>query len=151
MLDPFTAIGLASSIVQLVEFSGKVLSKARDLDYSRHDMNPDAFTAVPRDLLQLSEKLRDGLRIARQAEQPSESDKALEAICDGCIEISEKMLARLESLKIGEGDGKWKLVLEAARIVWSRNELDELSRQLDAFRSQLQLQVFVHFRQVDLS
>ena len=150
MLDPLTAIGLASSIVQFVDFSGKVLSKARELSQSRRGSTTDAYAAVPRDLLQLSEKLRDGLRTARQDESPSESDKALEALCDRCIGVSEKMLARLENLRVGQDDSKWKVVLQAARTVWSKKELDELSDQLDVFRSQLQLRVFVSFRYVNL-
>jgi len=74
---------------------------------------------------------------------------ALAALCDGCIAVSEKMLARLESLKVGDGDRKWKVVIQAARTVWSKKDLDELSGQLDAFRSQLQLHIFVSFRYVD--
>ena len=106
MLDPLTAISLASAIVQFVDFSGKIVSKAREFSQPHNGSIYDSYEIVPRDLLELSEKLRDGLRKARLDGSPSEGDEALEALCDGCIGVSERILSRLESLKRGSSDKK---------------------------------------------
>ena len=148
MLDPLTAISLASAIVQFVDFSGKVLSKARELNQSNDNPKFDAYEAVASDLLQLSGKLKNGLHTVGQDRSPSESDKALEALCSGCISVAEKMTAQLESLKVCDGDSKWRVLVQAAKSVRSKKELDELSAQLDVLRSQLQLRVFVSFKYV---
>lgn len=148
MLDPLTAVSLASAVVQFVDFSCKIVSKSRQLGAATRGAKIEASNSevVTRDLLKLSEKMKEKLANAVADESPSDDDQALEEICNGCIGVSETLLARLEKLKVQKGDGKWRVGLQAARSMWSEKELDELSRQLATFRSHLELRVFVSFR-----
>ncbi|TVY75950.1 hypothetical protein LSUE1_G006018 [Lachnellula suecica] len=144
MLDPLTAISLAGTIVQFLDFSSKVISKTRQLTKSASGTTEEVLNVehVTRDLLNLSQNLRDG--------NPSESnhhdDQKLKALCNGCIAFSERLLAKFAKLKVEPGSGTIILLQQAVRVVWSRRELDELADQLGQYRSQLELHIFVAFK-----
>ena len=147
MLDPLTAVSLAGTIVQFVDFSSKVVSKTRELSKSASGATEEAYNVelVTRDLLRLSQDLRDGLRTSA-GQSDDKDDQALEALCDGCMFLSEKLLARFEKLKTRQGSGKLHVLQQAIKTVWSRRELDQLVEQLDDYRRQLNLHIFVSFR-----
>jgi hypothetical protein len=147
MLDPLTALSLAGTIVQFVDFSSKIVSKTRELSKSAHGATEEAFNVeiVTRDLLRLSQSLRNWLRLSG-VESDDKDDQDLEALCDGCIYLPEKLLARLRILKVQHGAGKVQVLQQAIKTVWSRRELDQLAEQLDEYRRQLDLHVFVSFR-----
>jgi hypothetical protein len=147
MLDPLTAISLASNMVQFVDFSGKIISKTRELTKSSHGTTQEAYNAeiVIRDLLRHSEQLKDGVRAAR-ATPHTEDDKALEDLCNGCISLSERIIKRLEKLKLGEGAGKRQAFLHALKAVWSQKELESEEAQLATYRSRLEFRVLTSFK-----
>jgi len=144
MLDPLTAISLAGTIVQFVDFSSKVISKTRELSKSTYGAAEEEYNVeiVTGDLLKLSQDLRDG----RASGSDDKDDQKLEALCDGCISLSEKLIARFQKLKVRPGMGKVHVLGQAIKTVWSRKELDQLIEQLEGYRRQLELHVFVSFR-----
>lgn len=148
MLDPMTAVSLASAIVQFVDFSSKVVRKTREMSNSARATGSQFHSAeiITKDLMRLSQIMKDRLCIASENASPSEEDKALEEVCNECILLSEKMLKRLSNFKVQDGDKTWRVALRAVRAVWSAKELDEMSTQLAAFRDQIELRVFVGFR-----
>jgi hypothetical protein len=147
MLDPLLAISLASNVVQFVDFTAKIISKTRELVQSSHGTTTEAYNAeiIIRDLMRLSERLKDGLRDAGAAPQ-TDDDKALEEVCNGCIGLSERMIKRLEKLKLGEGAGKRRALIHALKGVWSQKELESEEAQLATYRSQLEFRVLTTFR-----
>lgn len=149
MLDPLTAVSLAGTIVQFVDFSGKIISKVKELKSSAGGSSHDQFNyeIIAKDLLALSQRLKDGTR-STGAGQLSADDQALEDVCDGCISLSNSMLGRLKSLKINHGDENFKVVQQALRAAWTEKEIEGMSAQLAEFRSQLQLRIFTSFKSV---
>jgi hypothetical protein len=147
MLDPLTAISLAGNVAQFVDFSSKIVSKTRELTKSSHRATQEAYNAeiLVRDLVRVTEKVKDGARDAR-ASSPAEEDKALEDLCDGCIILSERIIKRLEKLKLEEGAGKRSAFLHALKSVWSQRELESEESQLATYRSQLEFRVLTSFR-----
>jgi hypothetical protein len=147
MLDPLTAISLAGNVVQFVDFSSKVISKTRELIKSSHGTTQEAYNAeiVIRDLLRLSEQLKDGLQAVSAGPLPDE-DETLKELCSGCIDLSGTMIRRLEKLKLGEGAGKRRAFLHALKGVWSQKELESEEAQLATYRSQLEFRVLTSFR-----
>ena len=100
---------------------------------------------VIRDLLRLCEQLKNGARAA-SADPQSEDDQALEGLCNGCISLSERMVKRLEKLKLGEGAGKRQAFLHALKSVGSQKELEKDEAQLAAYRSQLEFRILTSFK-----
>jgi hypothetical protein len=147
MLDPLTAISLAGNVAQFVDFSGKIVSRTRELTKSSHRATQEAYNAeiLVRDLVRVTEKVKDGARAVR-ASSPAEEDKALEDLCDGCIILSERIIKRLEKLKLEERAGKRSAFLHAVKSVWSQRELESEESQLATYRSQLEFRVLTSFR-----
>ncbi|KAE9371246.1 hypothetical protein N431DRAFT_558808 [Stipitochalara longipes BDJ] len=148
MLDPLTTISLAGNVVQFVDFSGKIISKTRELIKSSHGSTQDAYDAeiVVRDLSRLSEKLKDGVRAAGAVAR-TDDDKALEDLCNGCIALSGRMIQRLEKLKVREGTGKRRAFLYALKGVWSQKDLEAEEARLATYRSQLEFHILTSFSQ----
>lgn len=147
MLDPLTAISLAGNVAQFVDFSSSIVSRTRELTKSSYGATQEAYNAeiLIRDLVRITEQVKDGARTA-SASSPEEEDKALEGLCDGCIILSERMIKRLEKLKLEEGAGKRRAFLHALKSVWSQRELESEESQLATYRSQLEFRVLTSFR-----
>jgi hypothetical protein len=150
MLDPMTALSLAGNIVQFVDFSCTVISRSKELSNSVHGTTQYTlnYEIVTRDLLKVSENLQDGVATASVDSSKNEADQALEDICNGCIFLSEKMLRRLEYLKVQNDAGRRTIFGRALKSVWSQRELEEMARQLATYRQQLELHVLLSFRWV---
>jgi hypothetical protein len=147
MLDPLTAISLAGNVAQFVDFSSRIVSRTRELTKSSYGATQEAYNAeiLIRDLVRITEQVKDGARTA-SVSSPAEEDKALEDLCDGCIILSERMIKRLEKLKLEEGAGKRRAFLHALKSVWSQRELESEESQLATYRSQLEFRVLASFR-----
>jgi hypothetical protein len=66
MIDPLTAIGVASSIVQLVDFSTKVVARSAEIRRAGSSIEVAHLRAITSDLQGLTENLRE--RSREQAE-----------------------------------------------------------------------------------
>jgi hypothetical protein len=66
MIDPLTAIGVASSIVQLVDFSTKVVARSAEIRRAGSSVEVAHLRAITSDLQGLTENLRE--RSRKQAE-----------------------------------------------------------------------------------
>jgi hypothetical protein len=62
MLDPLTAIGVASSIVQLVDFSSKVVARSAEIRRAGSSVEVAHLRAITSDLQGLTENLRERSR-----------------------------------------------------------------------------------------
>lgn len=148
-MDPLTSISLAGTIVQFVDFGGKVISKVKDLKNNVGGNSRDLFNSelIAKDLLTLSQRLRDGTH-PHSADRLSADDQALEDLCDGCITLSKRMLQRLQSLEVSQGAGNFQVLQQAIKAVWSEKEIESMSTQLGEFRDQLQLRILTSFKLV---
>jgi hypothetical protein len=94
-MDPFAAIGLASSIVQFVDYSTKLINGARDIYDSASGMTEHnkSLESIVNEMKLLSSKLlpRTG--------GPSEDEKALCHVAAECNILSDQILELLGKLK----------------------------------------------------
>ena len=121
MLDPLTALGLAGNIVQFVDFSSKIVSKARDIHNSANGSLPENID---------TETVAQSLRvlysnIAPQLDSPSSAqEEILNKLCIGCDNIAQELLQALGKLTIQGKRTKWKSLRQALKSVSSKEELD---------------------------
>jgi hypothetical protein len=144
-METLAAIGLVGNIVQLVDFSGKLISKSAQLYQSSEGALPyniDIET-VTGDLVVLNNKLKDAANIA--------GDGALESLCKSCNAVAEELLAALDKVKVKGKQQKWKSIRKALQSVWSKEHIGELERRLASFREELNLHVTVDLRCVPVS
>jgi hypothetical protein len=141
-MDPLTIIGLVGNIVQLVDFSGKLISKSTELYQSSEGAlaeNIDTET-VTNHLVLLNNKLKNAATTT--------GDSALERLCKSCGTAADELLAALDNVKVKGKQTKWKSMRKALRSVWSKEEIKELERRLARLREELNLHVTVDLRSV---
>jgi hypothetical protein len=148
-MDPLTALSIAASVVQFVDYGTKLLSKGRELYKSADGAlseNVELEGASSR-LNLLSSDLQKSLRGGGQG-AVNERDEALETICKGCIEVSEDLTARLKKLML-PSDQKhrvWESFKLTLKTVLSKEKIEEADLKLAKLRSELDTHVILSIR-----
>lgn len=107
-MDALTALSVASSVIQFVDFSSKLVSKSKKLYKSSNGVLDSTIDAerLASDLtgllLGLKRKLPENNILSGESLliQRSENDDNLDALCSRSIEIGEKLLRKLQKLRV---------------------------------------------------
>jgi hypothetical protein len=141
-MDPLTAAGLAGNIITFVDFSTKVLSRARQLYESASGATAenDELESLTKNLKGLADRTR-----RRPSEIPQKghfrlnitSETILDNLSQQCIQVADKLLETLDSVKV-KGDSRTrKSAVQAVKTVWKQDHIDALQRRLDRISKQL--------------
>jgi pyruvate-formate lyase-activating enzyme len=139
MLDPLSAIGLAASIVQFVDYSTELikgsLEKYRSVSGATEEN--ESLEIVIKEMKVLSLRL-----LPIPGSDPSEDEKAIRRVAAECRILSGQILDLLEKVKAKNSKSKIKAALFAAiKGKFYEAERLELERRLANCRSQLELQL----------
>jgi hypothetical protein len=149
-VDPLTALSVAGTIVQFVDFGTKLISRSKEL-YQSVDgalgVNKE-LEKIVEDLSKLLVKLQRPVRLKNTSSGNDLDEDALESLCTACRNVANEMLKRLEGLKVNGNNGRWKCFGKALKSAWSRHELETLRRRLLAFENALRTRVLVGLRYV---
>jgi hypothetical protein len=141
MVDPMTALGLASNVVQLVSFTSDIISKSREI-YKSQDgklVEHMELEAITNSLKGLS----SDLLFPSEGEDLSRRDENLQDLCEGCREISRQLLGVIQEFQAQGGNKKWKSFRGALNSIWKEDEIEKLSRRLDRYRAQIDTTLLV--------
>ena len=137
MLDPLTALSVASDIIQLVDFGSKLLSQTQELYESAHGASKANITTeeVTADIVALSL----GLRKAQNAKQVrSDDDIALEKLVLSCEKEANELLAIFDGLKLPRDEAtKWHAFKRAIRSVRQKDKVEEIDGRLGKIQRQV--------------
>jgi hypothetical protein len=139
-METLAIIGLVGNVVQFVDFSGKLISKSTELYRSSEGAlaeHIDIETATNH-LVLLNRKLKDAASTT--------GDGPLESLCISCGAAADNLLTALDKVKLKDKQHKWKSIRKALRSVWSKEEIEDLERQLARFREELNFHVVVDLR-----
>ena len=102
-MEALAVVGVVSSIVQLVNFSSKILSTGIELYKSADGVLANNMTVeqVTKDLIALDKSLNESIRATAESSCLTD-ETALKSLAEKCKEVSAELLGRLESLKISE-------------------------------------------------
>lgn len=152
-MDPVTAIGVAGSIVQFVDFGIRVVSKGYKLCRSVEGCLPEDLDleVVTSDLLVLQTKLVDAQPGANVTYKELEEFRSFEPLIKRSSDLAEQLLTKLNAAKAQGRFRKWNSLRQAVKSVWSKKEVDDMAERLQSFKSELQLKLLVSLRQVRLS
>ena len=153
MLDPLTAIGLASNIVQFVDFGAKILSTSRELHQSESgatvkNLEIEAMTLHLTGLVgQLSKHSLDSTSFQRRKEQ-SPAEKSLRGLAEICESIARELIKTLGSIKKEKSGHAWISVYQALRSVWAGDRIDSLRSRLVSIRDEISFHLLSALRLV---
>jgi hypothetical protein len=130
-LEALAAAGLASSIVQFIDFAAKLVSKGNKIHKSVSGVLPEN-----EDLDNISNRLRI---LAYDLHQSCSrlKDSPLQSMSLVCIQASEELIAKLSSLKNRGGVSRFRSYRHALKCVWNKHEIDAMSIRLNLFRAEL--------------
>jgi len=145
-MDPLSALSIAASIAQFIQFGGSLVSKSCQL-YRRGALvdHTECENAVKR-LFELTENLNTPSRGLDGP--PSPESQALEDICGNCTKLSKELLSQLDQLRVDEKYKfrRWKSFRQALRSVCSKDKVDDLARRIADCREELNSHLIVSIR-----
>ncbi len=150
-LESFAALGVASNIVQFVEFGCRLFSHSKELYRSSNGLGNEAVELenITRSLGHLSDRLvveNLGPPLDDSGIEPEEdSDVDLEddgeadlmLIVRNCKKIADELSDALNQLRVKDSGKKWQCFRIALKRVWKPKKMDDMSRRMERLSSQL--------------
>ncbi|CAF3656601.1 unnamed protein product [Fusarium graminearum] len=132
----FAAVGVAASVLQVIDFGTRFIATAWQLSRSEHD-----FLMSLEDLRKTSDNFRDAQRTLESTDPGS--NKAVESLVQKSVAISEEMTNSLD--KIGRGRSALK---KAWLTLWKEEKLKTLEVRLREVQLDLTFHMTVDLRSV---
>ena len=148
VLDPLTALGVASNAVQLVEFSSRIVSRGQKIYKSNSGTLAESLEleAVTNSLLKTNNILENSLRSYELHRPLVDEEKELKIICEGCESAGLELINALQKVKVQGKHRKWKSFRQALKSVYSKAQIDDLTNRLEGFRKLLDTHILVSLR-----
>lgn len=155
-LDPLTALGVASNIIQCVHFTIGLFSKTHEIYRSA-----DGALVENRDLELIGENLAGLTKTLRndlddhlssaiipdsKCNIETRDTAALRAINIKCSEVAVELLGVLNKLKVGAKHSKWKSFRKALKSVWDKDKIQMVLAELSRCRAALDTELLLSLR-----
>jgi len=147
-MDPLSALSLASNIIQIVDFSSRIVSRGYELYNSadgrteEHAMLDNAAENLSRLYEDLNSCLKSNSRKLTQADQ-----QLLELSARSKVVVDELRQA-LDKAKVMADDRKWQSVYQALRTIRTDKQISTLAGQLGEIRKQVDTAILISLRYV---
>ena len=138
MLDPLSALSLASSIAQLVEFIRDAISDGRQIAELGSTSEHEHIGIIVKDISNLSAKI-----INRP--DSSDDDIALHELGQATCEVSTELASLLEGLQIQKpqhtGKRKRDVLSISLKAMMKKDEILKLQKRLESLQQELSLRL----------
>ncbi|KAK3399440.1 hypothetical protein B0T20DRAFT_198640 [Sordaria brevicollis] len=158
MIDPFTALGLASAVLQFIDFGSTVYGEYKRLRNGNSSGNgsgsqngnntasrvavPKSFEAALNDLISLSRVLKTTPRLHNPSATEEiliQHEDAINSLLDQATDMAEDLLNQLQ---YDPDRSRWNSLAEALiNSVRTEGELDQFKERLDGFKRELGIHV----------
>ena len=149
-MDPLTAFSLACGVIQVVDFSTKILGKCKEIyetgSLSQHRDVED----VTKHLTGLQGELRQSFLSQHATESETSSDRNLLELAGNCSATADQLISKLDSLKIQGPNSKRKAIKMAMRSFWESKDIESIRDRLQSDREMLDTYVLINLRFVTL-
>ncbi|KAK5119570.1 hypothetical protein LTR85_007398 [Meristemomyces frigidus] len=147
-MDPLTAVGLAASVVQFVQFGVSILSKSKEIQRSASGSSAENadLEIVENDLSRWTSKLSSAIAPAAVLTALNEDDQRVVQLCARCILISGQLRTALESVRLKGRKTGWKTVRTALKSVWKKEAIEGLKDRLIIIRDELESRIIAGLR-----
>jgi hypothetical protein len=149
-MDPLSAISLASSIIQIVDF-GSRLTRDAIATYkaaSGTTVSNESKEFMALDLDHVLSRLATSIQPQGIPFVLQEHDQRLEDLRQRCEALAQKLLTKLKTFKRKKDDGKWKSIVKALRGTFSEAEIDSIDKRIADIRQEIGLHILVVLKYV---
>lgn len=136
-MDPVTCLGVASAVVQFVDFTFEILSGAQQLYEDGQLKVHEQTSKVVKDFSNLGKEMGLSLRSAKAARSLTKNEAELETICKDCSKLADEMATKLKKFQLTDKRNVWKSVGAVVKSIWSKKELDVMEKKLSQYRDMM--------------
>ncbi|KAH6693389.1 hypothetical protein BKA61DRAFT_647796 [Leptodontidium sp. MPI-SDFR-AT-0119] len=167
MLDPLTALSLASNIVQFLSFTGELIDRGREIYNSADGIlvehaeleiitrNLDALTSRLLFIGSAHEQPVDIHRVAPSKPQKSSqstaksqsTEETLTELVQGCRGTSRQLVDALRELKLEGANKRWNSFRQALKSIWEEKKIKDLSERQERYRRQIDTTLLLLLRE----
>jgi hypothetical protein len=136
MAEALAVVAVVSSIVQLVDFTSKVVDRLNEFGSNTTDI-PKSMTHLKAELPLVAhtlEKIRDAIQAKRL---PDRCTAALQPVVDGCDQSIHEIDQILEKTLPKQSDGRTKKVFKSVGSVWSDGKVESIMKTLRGYTGTL--------------
>ena len=148
MLDPFTAISLASIIVQFVDFGSKLIKESSELYHSAGgplSVNAE-LEKITINLKEVTEKLENPSQTDTRLTHNTKETEALRNLAESYSEVADELLTVLDDLKVKGTDRQWQSFRQALRSSQKKDKISKIEKKLDRLQKMLNTRLIVMMR-----
>lgn len=146
-MDPITGIGLAASVIQIVTFSIDTVSTIREVYQTGSSGKYDDVEYTSGHLASLTRSLQQSLQSS--STRPStltKEENDLVDIARRCQECARKLQHELQKLQSRPHSSLGAAARKTARGVWKKRTIEEISKQLETYKSTLETSLLYRLR-----
>ncbi|KAF2005271.1 hypothetical protein P154DRAFT_377624, partial [Amniculicola lignicola CBS 123094] len=143
-MEPLAALGACSSILQIIDFSCKILSKGNQLrnSFSGATTENVQFEQVGVHLKNLVLRLRQNPVTQSQSHGGAQA-QGLDGMITLCIQTTDELIEALEKLKVQGKRTRWKSFRQAVKSVWRKEKIDDTVSRLQMIRDEIEFGVII--------
>ena len=136
-MDPSAAFSLVCGIIQVIDFSTKVVKKC-------HELYREGVLSENKEAEEMANHLTD---LRAKLEFPDESvDKDLLDLGSKCSSTAKDLVAELEKLKVDERHRKRQSLNKSFKAIWKKNSMEKIQKRLEGYQKLLDSRILVDLR-----
>lgn len=131
ILGPLSALGLASNIIQFIDFGYTIISHS--LEYYKSTRGTltanEELEIIIKNLNEICERLGQPERQIDGA-SASKSENALIPLSQSCRNLAKGFLVVLDGLRVKGSHKRWDSARQALKTAWKRKEIQDFEKRL---------------------
>ncbi|KAL2848761.1 hypothetical protein BJX68DRAFT_267612 [Aspergillus pseudodeflectus] len=149
-MEALAALSLAGTIIQVVDFGWKIFTTTHELYKSTGNVTIfQQCELVTADLHRITQRLED-YKLQSSSKSPASAtlidDDSLQTLLNESSDVTSKLLARFEKLRVHGKKTKYKSFCQAVKSAFSESDIRGTMRQLSEMRSAIQMHLVVDLR-----
>ena len=149
-MDPLTAFSLACGVIQVVDFSTKIVGKCRELYKHGTSCENKEIESMARHLTDLATDLElpNTVQSLGSPSQLYHDDQELLKLAQQCSETATQLKTELEKLSIQGQRRKRDALRKAVKGIWKNDDIEDIQRRLERYRRTLDTRILITLRLV---
>ena len=147
-MDPLTAFSLACGVIQVVDFSTKIIGKYRELRKLGASSEYKEMESIANHLTDLATglKLPSTIQNPGSAPQLYHDDLELLNLAQQCSETATRLRDELQKFSIQGQGRKRDAFRKSVKIIWRSSAIENIQRSLERYRRILDTRILISLR-----
>ena len=147
-MDPITAFSLTCGVIQVVDFSTKILSKSQQIYKYGATTENQEIESMTSHLTDLS----TGLKLSVTTKSPASTsplyndDQELLKLAEQCSETATELIHELQKLGIAGRQRKRDAFRKAFQMIWKKSGIERIQSSLEQYRRTLDTRILINLR-----